>query len=87
MVGVNTTDKREFVEHALAKFELKFPNIYDTSAEAVDAIRQYENFGPAAPLTYVIDRDGKVVTAWYGYDKEKTNKALRELDLREGIND
>ena len=83
MLGVNTTDKREFVEQALAKYELKFSNIYDTSTEAVDAIRAYEDFGPAAPLTYVIDRDGKVVKAWYGYDKEKTNEMLRALDLRE----
>ena len=32
-------------------------------------------------MTYIIDRDGKVVVAWYGYDPDATEKALKKLGL------
>ena len=35
----------------------------------------------AVPMTYIIGRDGKVVDAWYGYDKDRTQSALKKLGL------
>jgi peroxiredoxin len=35
----------------------------------------------AVPMTYVIGRDGKVVDAWYGYEKGRAEKALKKLGL------
>ena len=51
------------------------------------AIGVLPGLGPAAtialllPMTYIIGRDGKVVDAWYGYDKARTQKALKKLGL------
>ncbi len=43
---------------------------------------QYETLGMSAvPMTYIIGRDGKVVDAWYGYDKDRTQKTLKKLGL------
>ena len=34
-------------------------------------------------MTYVIDREGKVMAAWYGYNKEKTAEAVGKLKMDE----
>jgi len=45
---------------------------------------QYETLGgmSAVPMTYVIGRDGKVVDAWYGYERDRTPKVLQKLGLQ-----
>jgi peroxiredoxin len=60
-----------------------FPNILDTSEAANPAVAQYETLGgmTAVPMTYVIGRDGKVVDAWYGYEEDRSRKALKKLGL------
>ena len=62
---------------------MTFPNILDSSEAANQAMMQYETLGgmSAVPMTYIIDRDGKVVVAWYGYDPDATEKALKKLGL------
>lgn len=61
---------------------MTFPNVLDTSEAAYKAMRQYETLGMCAvPMTYVIDREGKVVAAWYGFDKDAAKKALKQLGL------
>lgn len=35
----------------------------------------------AVPMTYLIDREGKVVEAWYGYELGRAEKALKKLGL------
>ncbi len=32
-------------------------------------------------MTYVIDREGNVVDAWYGYLEDRTRKAVKKLGL------
>jgi peroxiredoxin len=62
--------------------EVTFPNILDTSDTGHRAVAQYETLGMGAvPMTYVIDREGKVVDAWYGYLEDRTKKALNKLGL------
>ena len=48
-----------------------FPNIIDSSdaAEKVCFQAVPGHYGSAVPMSYIIDRDGKVVDAWYGYEK------------------
>ncbi len=59
-----------------------FPNILDTSDAGNRAMFQYETLGMSAvPMTYVINREGKVVDAWYGYEKDHTQRALKKLGL------
>ncbi len=33
-------------------------------------------------MTYVINREGKVVAAWYGYEPARTQEALKKLGLQ-----
>ena len=60
-----------------------FPNVLDSSEAALRATGQYETLGgmSAVPMTYVIDRDGKVIVAWYGFDAAATKKALAKLGM------
>ena len=61
-----------------------FPNILDTTTEANMTMRKYETLGMSAvPMTYIIDREGKVMNAWYGYQKKKTEEAIKKLKLNE----
>jgi peroxiredoxin len=47
-------------------------------------VAQYETLGgmSAVPMTYVIGRDGKVVDAWYGYERDRAPKVLKKLGLQ-----
>ena len=60
-----------------------FPNVLDTSETANRAMMQYETLGgmSAVPMTYLVDREGKVVEAWYGYETGRAEKALKKLGL------
>ena len=82
MLGVNTADDRKIALEYLKANAVTFPNILDTSDTANRAVSQYETLGMSAvPMTYVIDREGKVVDAWYGYEKDRTQRALKKLGL------
>ncbi len=55
----------------------------DAGSPAQRAMSQYETLEgmSAVPMTYVIDREGKVVDAWYGYSPTQSQAALRKLGL------
>jgi peroxiredoxin len=47
-----------------------FLNIPDPSYASKKLVFDgYKNRSQTVPLSYIIDRDGKVVDAWYGYEK------------------
>jgi len=47
-----------------------FPHILDSSYATKKLVFDgYNNRSQAVPLSYIIDREGKVVDAWYGYEK------------------
>ncbi len=83
VLGVNMSDAQEKVTDILDKNGVNFPNVLDTSLEARNAMMKYETLGgmSAVPMTYLVDREGKVMDAWYGYHKRKTQKAVRALKL------
>ena len=83
VLGVNTADDRKIALDYMKANEVTFPNILDASDAANRAVSQYETLGgmSAVPMTYVIGRDGKVVDAWYGYEKGRAEKALKKLGL------
>ena len=62
---------------------MTFPNILDSSEAANRAMTQYETLEgmTAVPMTYVIDRDGKVIEAWYGYETGAAEKVIKKLGL------
>ncbi len=60
---------------------VSFPIVLDTSEAAQRAMSQYETLEGmmAVPMTYVINREGKVLDAWYGFEKSREQKALKKL--------
>lgn len=56
-------------------------HVPDASDAANRAMMQYETLGGmcAVPLTYLIDREGKVVEAWYDYRQGEAEKELKKL--------
>ena len=84
VLGVNTADDHKIALDYLKENQATFPTILDSSEASNRAMLQYETLEGitgAVPMTYIIDRDGKVVTAWYGYDADATKKALAKLGL------
>jgi peroxiredoxin len=81
VLGINNADDRKIALDYLKANQVTFPNILDASEAAGRAISQYETLGgmSAVPMTYVIDRQGKVVAAWYGYEETEAKKALKKL--------
>jgi hypothetical protein len=71
VLGVNTADAKEIAVEMLEQDGVSFPNVLDSSPEAWEAMRAYETLGgrSAVPMTYLIDREGKIVIAWYGYQE------------------
>ena len=65
VLGVNTSDDRNIALDYLKANKVTFPNVLDGSDAANRAMMQYETLGGmcAVPITYLIDRDGKVVEA------------------------
>ncbi len=84
VLGFNNADDRKIALDYLKANQVTFPNVLDASDAANRAMFEYETLGGmcAVPMTYVIGRDGKVVDAWYGYEKGRTQKALRQLGLQ-----
>jgi peroxiredoxin len=80
---VNPSDDRKIALAYLKENQVTFPNVLDTSDAASRAVAQYETLEgmSAVPMTYVMDREGKVVAAWYGFDKDAAAKALKNLGL------
>ena len=69
ILGFNCSDQRGIARAILRENGVTFPNIRDGSRVALKVMfHGYK--GDGVPLNYVIDREGKVVDAWYGNDDE-----------------
>jgi peroxiredoxin len=82
VLGVNCSDKKKIAVDLLEKDSVTFPNIIDSSKTAQNVIyRGYRMSG--VPLNYIIDREGKVAAAWYGYSKKggRGMKVLEKLGI------
>ena len=85
VLGINTMDAVESFTQFSDKHRLTFPSILDTSLDAVAAMEKYEILSgkSGVPLTYIIDRDGKIVDGWYGHDRTKAELAIKRLELND----
>ena len=86
VLGVNCADKKKIAVDLLEKDEVTFPNIIDSSEAARSVIyRGYRMSG--VPLNYIIDREGRVAAAWYGYSKKNRRgmKVLEKLGIRRDL--
>ncbi len=81
VLGINVSDDRKIALEYLKDNKVTFPNVLDGSKSAQQAISQYETLRgmTAVPMTYVIDREGKVVDAWYGFESDRAGKTLKKL--------
>ena len=69
VLGFNSADKKQIALDFLDENGATFPCILDSSQEAMmTGLVAYHASG--VPITYVIGRDGKIVDAWMGYEKD-----------------
>jgi peroxiredoxin len=87
VLGFNCADDKQIALGMLHDNGVTFPNVIDSSDAALKVcFQQYQQRGSAAvPLSYVIDREGKVVNAWYGYEKghPKVKAFLEKMEIKE----
>ena len=68
VIGFNCTDKKSIALDYLKKLSIRFPSVLDSSAEAQKIFfEEYQKPGMSGvPLSYLIDQDGRIISAWYG---------------------
>ena len=77
VLGFDFADDRQIALDFLHQHAATFPNIVDTSDEAIKT--GFMTYGArAAPVNYIIDRQGKIAAAWLGYDPNST-RGINEL--------
>jgi len=73
-----TFEERNLARLMLRENQVTFPNIRDGSRVAFKVLDKKYKGGSGVPLHYIIDRQGKVVEAWYG-SQEGHPRALAAL--------
>ncbi len=81
ILGFNRADDRAIALQLMREHGVTFPNVLDSS-DAAWKVYSEGYKGDGAPLHYLIDREGKVVDAWYGYEKGEA-RALNVLEQLE----
>jgi peroxiredoxin len=78
ILGLNCADDRKIALDFLRDNSATFPNILDTSITTIKLVyNEYKKNGD--PLSYIIDREGRIVDAWYGYE-EGHKRAIAALE-------
>ncbi|MCP4612894.1 MAG: TlpA family protein disulfide reductase [Planctomycetes bacterium] len=68
ILGFNPADNRKIAMEFLRDNSATFPNILDSSRAAIRIA--YDSYKVSGwPTNYIIDREGKIVDAWYGYEE------------------
>jgi hypothetical protein len=85
VLGFNCADDKKIALEMLRDNGVTFPNILDTSKRANKIyFDEYQSPGRSAvPMSYIIDKDGIVVDAWYD-DQEGQPKAIEALQKTGG---
>ena len=83
ILGFNCSDDKQIALEFIRENSATFPNILDSS----DAAKRvaFEGYkGSGVPLNYILDREGKVVDAWLGYeeDHKRAIAALEKAGLK-----
>ncbi|MBN2134024.1 MAG: TlpA family protein disulfide reductase [Sedimentisphaerales bacterium] len=78
LLGFNFSDDKEIAKKFLRENSAVFPTVLDASSEAQRiGFDGYKTTG--VPLNYIIDKEGKVLDTWYGYE-EGHKRALTALE-------
>ena len=83
ILGFNCADDRKIALEFLRENGATFPTILDSSERPRKVgFRDYKASG--VPLNYIIDRQGKVVDTWYGYEEghQRALAALKKAGLK-----
>ena len=83
ILGFNCSDDKRIAMEFLKENSATFMNILDSSDTATrTGFEGYKMSG--VPLNYIIDKEGKVVDAWYGYEKghKRALAALQKAGLK-----
>jgi thiol-disulfide isomerase/thioredoxin len=83
ILGFNCADDKKIALEFLGENGATFPTILDSSDAAIKAGHgDYRMSG--VPLNYIIDPQGKVVDAWYGYEEghQRALAALKKAGLK-----
>jgi peroxiredoxin len=80
ILGFNCADDTKIALEMLRDNDATFPNVIDSSEAAIKVCFQQlqGRWGSAVPMSYIIDREGKVVDAWYG-GAEQHPKAMAAM--------
>jgi peroxiredoxin len=78
VLGFNPADNRDMALEFLRDNSATFPNILDSSRVATSVA--YDSYKVSGwPTNYIIDREGMIVDAWYGYE-EGHQRAIAALE-------
>ena len=83
ILGFNCSDDKKIALEFMRENSATFTNILDSSDTAIKTgFEDYKMSG--VPLNYIIDRQAKVVDAWYGYEKghKRALAALEKAGLK-----
>jgi peroxiredoxin len=83
ILGFNCSDDRKIALEFYHENSATFPTILDASETATRS--SYEDYKcSGVPLNYIIDKQGKVVDTWYGYEKghKRALAALEKAGLK-----
>jgi thiol-disulfide isomerase/thioredoxin len=83
ILGFNCSDDKNIALEFLRENTATFPTILDSS-DAAMRVSWSDYKGSGVPLNYVIDPQGKVVAAWYGYEEghKQALAALKKAGLK-----
>ena len=82
ILGFNCSDDKKIALEFFHENSATFPTILDSSEAATKvSFDGYKMSG--VPLNYIIDREGKVVDTWYGYEEghARARAALKKAGL------
>lgn len=85
VLGFNCADASAIAKDLMQKKGVDYPTILDSSDRAQKVFFQ-DYRGSGVPLNYVIDREGRVAAAWYGWSEKdpRLEKVFRKLGLSDG---
>jgi len=85
ILGFNCADDKRIAQNFMHENSVTFPNILDSSNTAEKVIfEDYRNRSGIVPLSYIIDTQGNIVDAWYGYDEDfkRALTALKKVGIQ-----
>ena len=85
VLGFDCADDPAIAKDLMRNQGVDYPTILDSS-EAARKVFFAGYRGSGVPLNYVIDREGRVAAAWYGYQEKdaQLDETLRRLGFSRG---